>query len=79
MRSIEFVQDASCSFTFNRVPLGVFILKDFIQMVPEELSNSARIDGCSEHAIFSRIIVPLTKPALATVAIVNFIPVWNDF
>ncbi|WP_319562681.1 ABC transporter permease subunit [Marispirochaeta sp.] len=48
-------------------------------MIPEELSNSARLDGCSEHAIFTRIIVPLTKPALATVAIVNFIPVWNDF
>jgi raffinose/stachyose/melibiose transport system permease protein len=61
------------------IPLGVFILYDFIRMIPEELSNSARIDGCSEHAIFRRIIVPLTKPALATVAIVNFIPVWNDF
>lgn len=61
------------------IPLGVFILYDFIRMIPEELSNSARIDGCSEHLIFRRIIMPLTKPALATVAIVNFIPVWNDF
>jgi len=61
------------------IPLGVFILYDFIRMIPEELSNSARIDGCSEHAIFRKIIMPLTKPALATVAIVNFIPVWNDF
>ena len=61
------------------IPLGVFILYDFIRMIPEELSNSARIDGCSEHAIFRRIVMPLTKPALAAVAIVNFIPVWNDF
>ena len=61
------------------IPLGIFILYDFIRMIPEELSNSARIDGCSEHAIFRRIIMPLTKPALATVAIINFIPVWNDF
>ena len=61
------------------IPLGVFILYDFIRMIPEELSNSARIDGCSEHAIFRRIVMPLTKPALAAVAIVNFIPIWNDF
>lgn len=61
------------------IPLGIFILYDFIRMIPEELSNSARIDGCSEHVIFRRIVMPLTKPALATVAIVNFIPVWNDF
>lgn len=61
------------------IPLGIFILYDFIRMIPEELSNSARIDGCSEHLIFRRIVMPLTKPALAAVAIVNFIPVWNDF
>ncbi|MDF1567258.1 MAG: carbohydrate ABC transporter permease [Spirochaetaceae bacterium] len=66
-------------FAAMGIPLGVFILYDFIRMIPEELSNSARIDGCSEHAIFRRIVMPLTKPALATVAIVNFIPVWNDF
>ena len=61
------------------IPLGIFILYDFIRMIPEELSNSARIDGCNDHAIFARIVIPLAKPALATVAIVNFIPVWNDF
>jgi raffinose/stachyose/melibiose transport system permease protein len=66
-------------FVAMGIPLGIFILYDFIRMLPEELSNSARIDGCSEHAIFARIVMPLTKPALATVAIVNFIPVWNDF
>ncbi len=66
-------------FVAMGIPLGVFILYDFIRMIPEELSNSARIDGCSEHAIFRRIVMPLAKPALATVAIVNFIPVWNDF
>ena len=66
-------------FVAMGIPLGVFILYDFIRMIPEELSNSARIDGCSEHSIFARIVMPLAKPALATVAIVNFIPVWNDF
>lgn len=61
------------------IPFGVFILTDFIRLIPEELSNSARIDGCSEPKIFLRIIVPLIRPALAAVAIINFIPIWNDF
>ncbi len=61
------------------IPFGVFILTDFIRMIPEELSNSARIDGCSEPKIFYKIIVPLLRPALAAVAIINFIPIWNDF
>lgn len=61
------------------IPFGVFILTDFIRLIPEELSNSARIDGCSEPRIFYKIIVPLLQPALAAVAIVNFIPIWNDF
>lgn len=66
-------------FVSMGIPLGVFILYDFIRMIPEELSNSARIDGASEHVIFRRIILPLIQPALASVAIVNFIPIWNDF
>lgn len=61
------------------IPFGVFILTDFIRMIPDELSAAARIDGCAEPAIFFRVIVPLILPAVAAVAIVNFIPVWNDF
>lgn len=61
------------------IPFGVFILTDFIRMIPEELSNAARIDGYSEPKIFQGIIVPLLRPAIATVAVVNFIPFWNDF
>jgi raffinose/stachyose/melibiose transport system permease protein len=61
------------------IPFGVFILTDFIRLIPEELSNSARIDGCSEPKIFLKIILPLIRPALAAVAIINFIPIWNDF
>jgi len=66
-------------FVAMGIPLAVFILFDFIRMIPEELSNSARIDGASEHTIFLKIIIPLLRPALAAVAIVNFIPIWNDF
>jgi len=61
------------------IPFGVFILTDFIRLIPEELSSAARIDGCGDTAIFGRIIVPLLLPAFAAVAVVNFIPVWNDF
>lgn len=61
------------------IPLGVFILTDFIKMIPLDLYNSARIDGCSEPNIFLRIVLPLLKPAIAALAIVSFIPIWNDF
>lgn len=61
------------------IPLGVFILTDFIRMIPEELSNAARIDGSSESGIFVRVILPLIRPAIASVMLVNMIPVWNDF
>ena len=61
------------------IPFGIFILTDFIRSIPDELISAARIDGCSETGIFVRIIMPLLRPAIAAVAVVNFIPVWNDF
>ncbi len=66
-------------YTAMGIPFGVFVLTDFIRLIPEELSNSARIDGCSEPKIFLKIILPLIRPALAAVVIINFIPIWNDF
>jgi raffinose/stachyose/melibiose transport system permease protein len=66
-------------YTAMGVPLGVFILTDFIRMIPEELSNSARIDGCSEPGIFLRIILPLIRPAIITISVFNFLGIWNDF
>ena len=61
------------------IPFGVLVLTSFIRLIPEEFSQSARIDGCSEPKIFLNIIVPLLRPAIAVVAIINFIPIWNDF
>ena len=61
------------------IPFGVFVLTDFIRVIPDELCNAARIDGYSEPHLFLSIILPLAKPAIATVAIVYFIPFWNDF
>ena len=58
---------------------SIFLLKQFFQGIPHELSESARIDGCGELGIFARIVLPLCKPALASVAIFGFVFAWNDF
>lgn len=60
-------------------PFGVFLLRQFCMGIPDELCEVARIDGMSEFGIWWRIVLPLTKPALATLALTTFIFVWNDF
>jgi multiple sugar transport system permease protein len=57
----------------------IFLLRQFFRTIPEELADAARIDGCNEFAIYARIMMPLAKPALTTVAIFTFIGAWNDF
>jgi multiple sugar transport system permease protein len=57
----------------------IFLLRQFMRGVPMELSESAKIDGASELAIFWRIVLPLSKPALATIAIFSFQGAWQDF
>lgn len=57
----------------------IFLLRQFFMTIPYELSDAAKIDGCSEFGIYSRIILPLAKPALATVMLFTFIGAWNDF
>jgi len=58
---------------------NIFLLRQFFRTIPHDLSDAARIDGCSEFAIFWRIILPLSKPALAVVALFHFMWAWNDF
>ena len=58
---------------------NVFLLRQFFITIPDELSEAARIDGCSEFAIFYRIVLPLARPALAVVALFAFMGVWNDY
>ena len=58
---------------------NIFLLRQFFMTIPDELSEAARIDGCSELGIFCRIILPLSKPALSCVALFTFMGVWNDF
>jgi ABC-type glycerol-3-phosphate transport system permease component len=57
----------------------IFLLRQFMLGIPRDLEDSARIDGCGYFGIFWRIILPLVKPALATIGIFTFLSVWNDF
>jgi ABC-type glycerol-3-phosphate transport system permease component len=57
----------------------IFLLRQFLRTVPRELDDAARLDGCSDFRIFWHVILPLSKPALATVAIFSFVAHWNDF
>jgi multiple sugar transport system permease protein len=57
----------------------VFLMVQFIRSLPRDLDEAARIDGCGHFRIFFQIILPLSKPALATTAIFTFIWTWNDF
>jgi multiple sugar transport system permease protein len=60
-------------------PFGVFLMRQFISTLPDELIDAARVDGCRELAIFWRIILPLTRPAQATLGIITFLGSWNSF
>ncbi|MCU9850068.1 carbohydrate ABC transporter permease [Defluviimonas sp. WL0024] len=65
-------------YTAQGLPLAVFILSAFMKGVSDDLKNAGRIDGLSEYMIFFRLVLPLVRPALATVAVFNMIPIWND-
>ncbi|MGW3380318.1 carbohydrate ABC transporter permease [Streptomyces albogriseolus] len=58
---------------------GVFLMRQFMQSIPDELLEAARIDGAGEWYIFWRIVLPLVKPALATLTIFTFLGSWNNF
>jgi multiple sugar transport system permease protein len=58
---------------------GIFLMRQFIQTLPRELEEAARMDGCSEFGVFWRIVLPLCKPAIAALAIFTFVRYWNDF
>ena len=60
-------------------PFGVFLMRQFIQGIPDELIDAARVDGAGEFRIFARVVMPLCKPALATLAILTFLGSWNNF
>jgi raffinose/stachyose/melibiose transport system permease protein len=65
-------------YTAQGLPLAVFILAEFMRGVSDDLKNAGRIDGLSEYVIFFRLVLPLVRPAMATVAVFTLIPIWND-
>lgn len=60
-------------------PFGVFLMKQFFDTIPEELSEAGRLDGLSEYGIYARIMMPLSIPAIASLTLLSFTFVWNDF
>ncbi|MGB3833580.1 MAG: carbohydrate ABC transporter permease [Mesorhizobium sp.] len=65
-------------YTAQGLPLAIFILAEFMKGVSDDLKNAGRIDGLSEYRIFFRLVLPLVRPAMATVAVFTMIPIWND-
>lgn len=66
-------------YTAAGLPFSVFLLTNFFRGLPMELDEAARLDGASEFDVYRRIILPLSKPGLAVVAIYNAVLVWNDY
>lgn len=65
-------------YSAQGLPLSIFILSEFMRQVSGDLKDAGRIDGLSEYRIFFRLVLPLVRPAMATVAVFTMIPIWND-
>lgn len=63
----------------NGIPFTIFILVAFFRQLPAELEEAALLDGAGHLAVFWRVMLPLVRPAIATVVIFRFVPIWNDF
>jgi ABC-type glycerol-3-phosphate transport system permease component len=64
---------------FGWTSFGILVLRNFFQSVPREIRDAARVDGAGHWELFTRIMLPLARPSLATIAIFNFMWVWNEF
>ncbi len=58
---------------------GIFFMRQYIRSIPDELLDAARIDGCSEFSIYTRVILPVITPGLISIGLIFFMQVWNDF
>lgn len=65
--------------TFLNVPLGLLLMVGFLQDIPKDIEESARLDGCSTYSVLFKIILPLMKPGIASVGILTFMFSWNDY
>ncbi len=66
-------------YTAGSLPLSILLLRAFFDAIPRDLADAARVDGCTQRSAFVRVILPISKPGLATVTIVAFINAWNEF
>ncbi|WP_088102002.1 carbohydrate ABC transporter permease [Halalkalibacter urbisdiaboli] len=66
-------------YTGMGIPISIFIVYAFVGSIPRDLDEAAVIDGCGPYSLFFKIIVPLLKPVLVTVFVLNFMAVWNEF
>jgi raffinose/stachyose/melibiose transport system permease protein len=66
-------------YAASGVPFSVFVLSTFFQQLPAELEEAAWIDGAGDFRIFAQVLLPLVLPAVATVVVFQFVPLWNDF
>jgi len=65
-------------YTAQGLPLAVVVLSEFMRQVSDDLKNAARIDGLNEYVILFRLVFPVVRPAIATIAVFTMIPIWND-
>jgi raffinose/stachyose/melibiose transport system permease protein len=61
------------------IPLSIFIFRAYFQSIPHELLDAAKVDGCTDLTAFLRVVLPISGPAVATVAILQFVGAWNDY
>jgi raffinose/stachyose/melibiose transport system permease protein len=66
-------------YTAGGLPFSIYLLRAFFASIPRELIDAARIDGCSELSAFLRVVIPISRAGLATVAILTFVAAWNEF
>lgn len=64
-------------YTASGLPIAVFVLTEYMRQVPMELKDAARVDGASEYRILFTLVLPIIRPALATVLVFNMLPIWN--
>jgi raffinose/stachyose/melibiose transport system permease protein len=66
-------------YVAGHISFAVFVFYGFFRTLPKDLDQSARIDGCNDFQVYYKIVLPLMRPAIATVSIVDLIGIWNDF
>jgi raffinose/stachyose/melibiose transport system permease protein len=65
-------------YTAQHLPLAVFVMSELMRQVSDDLKNAARVDGLSEFKILFLLVMPVMRPAIATIAVFTMIPIWND-